>query len=51
MMDYLGKVFWRWAEEGTDGLEWMLNEMSVTQWAIVGGIFCVAGFLALKTKL
>jgi hypothetical protein len=51
MFDFVGRYFSRLGTNFTEGIHWMLNEMSVTQWAILAGVFVFAGFMALKTKI
>ncbi|MEZ6136828.1 MAG: hypothetical protein R3C53_18185 [Pirellulaceae bacterium] len=40
-----------WISDGLGGLEWLIMEMDVTQWAIVSLIFVVLGFMALRTRI
>ncbi|MFK7737992.1 MAG: hypothetical protein AB8B50_18320 [Pirellulaceae bacterium] len=51
MFDFIGRYFSRWGTNCGEGIQWMLNEMSVNQWAILAGVFVFAGFMALKTKI
>lgn len=49
-MDQVGKFFSKKIQGGFTNLEWLIQEMDMTQWGIVAVVFVITGFLALKTK-
>ncbi len=40
-----------WIGKFIHNVDWLMQEMDVTQWGIVSVIFVVLGFLALKTRI
>lgn len=44
------KVVFGWMKEFLKGLDWVIQTMDVTQWAIISVIFVVLGFMALRTR-
>ena len=51
MLEGVGKFISKYVSGGFKNLEWLIQEMDVTQWGIVAVIFVITGFLALRTKL
>ena len=50
MFDVLGKYISKYLGAGVGNLNWLIQEMDVTQWGIVAVIFVITGFVALRTK-
>lgn len=47
----MGNLISKWIGGAFDNFHWLIQEMDVTQWAIVAVIFVITGFMALRTKL
>lgn len=41
----------KWVENFSEGLNWLIMEMDVSQWGIVSVIFVIVGFMALRTRI
>ncbi len=40
-----------WLNKTLHSINWLIQEMDVTQWGIMSVVFVVLGFLALKTRM
>ncbi len=47
----MGYQVLKWINKTLYNLNWLIQEMDMTQWGIVAVIFVVLGFLALKTRM